>query len=268
MSDRLTMFLGALLLPLLAIGQAASEVPVPSVSTALPGSPTWSATAPFNTLVTRDIDPITGQLGAAVPRNFTHNISAFGSGGANQYAEPVGSYTHSLTPANSDITVVGTFSLGRHYRIDFTIPEQAFPTAMGAEATYTIEVTFTHSPAGQSITHTDRVGSITLRNGAANNSGNAPTPPTPTPPTPAPPTPNTYSGTPYYSDTFASLNTKTKCNCWLVTLAIWISKETSRRRPWFQCRCLTTGRFYKTGIRSAECFESGYAPFNPPRENP
>ena len=164
MSDRLTMFLGALLLPLLAIGQAASEVPVTSVSTALPGSPTWSATAPFNTLVTRDIDPITGQLGAAVPRNFTHNISAFGSGGANQYAEPVGSYTHSLTPANSDITVVGTFSLGRHYRIDFTIPEQAFPTAMGAEATYTIEVTFTHSPAGQSITHTELVGSITLRN--------------------------------------------------------------------------------------------------------
>ena len=170
MSERLSMFLGALLLPLLAIGQAASEVPVVSVSTALPGSPTWSATAPFNTLVTRDMDPITGQLGAAVPRNFTHNISAFGSGGANQYAEPVGSYTHSLTPANSDITVVGTFSLGRHYRIDFTIPEQAFPTAMGAEATYTIEVTFTHSPAGQSITHTDRVGSITLRNGAANNS--------------------------------------------------------------------------------------------------
>ena len=187
MSDRLTMFLGALLLPLLAIGQAASEVPVTSVSTALPGSPTWSATAPFNTLVTRDMDPITGQLGAAVPRNFSHNISAFGSGGANQYAEPVGSYTHSLTPANSDITVVGTFSLGRHYRIDFTIPEQAFPTAMGAEATYTIEVTFTHSPAGQSITHTDRVGSITLRNGAANNSGNPQTPPTPTPPTPTPP---------------------------------------------------------------------------------
>ena len=67
MSDRLTMFLGALLLPLLAIGQAASEVPVTSGSTALPGSPTWSATAPFNILVTRDIDPITGQLGAAVP---------------------------------------------------------------------------------------------------------------------------------------------------------------------------------------------------------
>ena len=130
MSERLTMFLGVLLLPLLAIGQAASEVPVTSVSTALPGSPTWSATAPFNTLVTRDMDPITGQLGAAVPRNFTHNISAFGSGGANQYAEPVGSYTYSLTPANSDITVVGTFSLGRHYRIDFTIPEQAFPTAI------------------------------------------------------------------------------------------------------------------------------------------
>ena len=190
MSDRLTMFLGALLLPLLAIGQAASEVPVTSVSTALPGSPTWSATAPFNTLVTRDIDPITGQLGAAVPRNFTHNISAFGSGGANQYAEPVGSYTHSLTPANTDITVVGTFSLGRHYRIDFTIPEQAFPTAMGAEATYTIEVTFTHSPAGQSITHTDRVGSITLRNGTANNNGNPPTPPTPTPPTLTPPPPS------------------------------------------------------------------------------
>ena len=189
MSDRLTMFLGALLLPLLAIGQAASEVPVTSVSTALPGSPTWSATAPFNTLVTRDMDPITGQLGAAVPRNFTHNISAFGSGGANQYAEPVGSYSHSLTPANTDITVVGTFSLGRHYRIDFTIPEQAFPTAMGAEATYTIAVTFTHSPAGQSITHTELVGSITLRNGAANNSGNPPTPPTPTPPTPTPPTP-------------------------------------------------------------------------------
>lgn len=189
MSERLSMFLGALLLPLLAIGQAASEVPVVSVSTALPGSPTWSATAPFNTLVTRDMDPITGQLGAAVPRNFTHNISAFGSGGANQYAEPVGSYTHSLTPANSDITVVGTFSLGRHYRIDFTIPEQAFPTAMGAEATYTIEVTFTHSPAGQSVTRTDRVGSITLRNGAANNNGNPPAPPTPAPPTTLTPSP-------------------------------------------------------------------------------
>jgi len=200
MSERLTMFLGVLLLPLLAIGQTASEVPVVSVSTALPGSPTWSATAPFNTLVTRDMDPVTGQLGAAVPRNFTHNISAFGSGGANQYAEPVGSYTYLLTPANSDITVVGTFSLGRHYRIDFTIPEQAFPTAMGAEVTYTIEVTFTHDPAGQSITRTDRVGSITLRNGAANNNGNPPTPPTPTPPTtqtpstPSIPKPNAIVG--------------------------------------------------------------------------
>ena len=93
MSDRLSMFLGALLLPLLAIGQAASELPVTSVSTALPGSPTWSATAPFNTLVTRDIDPITGQLEAVKTRNFTHNISAFGSGGGNQYAEPVGLHT-------------------------------------------------------------------------------------------------------------------------------------------------------------------------------
>ena len=161
MSNRLAIFLGVVLLHTLVVGQAANEVPVASVSTALPGSPSWSATAPFNTLVTRNIDPITGQLGAAVPRNFTHNISAFGSGGANQYAEPVGSYTHSLTPANSDITVVGTFSLGRHYRIDFTIPEQAFPKALGAEVTYTIEVTFTHAPAGQSITRTDRVGSIT-----------------------------------------------------------------------------------------------------------
>ena len=161
MTNRLDIFLGVVLLLTLVVGHAAYEVPVASVSTALPGSPSWSATAPFNTLVTRNIDPITGQLGAAVPRNFTHNISAFGSGGANQYAEPVGSYTHSLTPANSDITVVGTFSLGRHYRIDFTIPEQAFPTALGAEVTYTIEVTFTHAPAGQSITRTDRVGSIT-----------------------------------------------------------------------------------------------------------
>ena len=115
MSKRLAIFLGLVLLHILVVGQAANEVPVTSVSTALPGSPSWSATAPFNTLVTRVIDPSTGQLGAAVPRNFTHNISAFGSGGANQYAEPVGSYTHSLTPANSDITVVGTFSLGRHY---------------------------------------------------------------------------------------------------------------------------------------------------------
>ena len=182
MSNQLAIFLGVVLFHILVVGQAANEVPVASVSTALPGSPSWSATAPFNTLVTRNIDPITGQLGAAVPRNFTHNISAFGSGGANQYAEPVGSYTHSLTPANSNITVVGTFSLGRHYRIDFTIPEQAFPTALGAEVTYTIEVTFTHAPAGQSITRTDRVGSITLRNGAA------PTTTTPPPTTTKPQT--------------------------------------------------------------------------------
>ena len=186
MSNRLAIFLGVVLLHTLVVGQAANEVPVASVSTALPGSPSWSATAPFNTLVTRNIDPITGQLGAAVPRNFTHNISAFGSGGANQYAEPVGSYTHSLTPANSDITVVGTFSLGRHYRIDFTIPEQAFPPALGAEVTYTIEVTFTHAPAGQSITRTDRVGSITLRNGASPPTPTNPPPPT-NPPTASPP---------------------------------------------------------------------------------
>ena len=56
--------------------------------------------------------------------------------------------------------MVGTFSLGRHYRIDFTIPEQAFPKDLGAEITYAIEVTFTHAPAGHSITRTDRVGSI------------------------------------------------------------------------------------------------------------
>ena len=63
MSNRLAIFLGVVLLHTLVVGQAANEVPVASVSTALPGSPSWSATAPFNTLVTRNIDPITGQLG-------------------------------------------------------------------------------------------------------------------------------------------------------------------------------------------------------------
>ena len=66
----MAIFLGVVLLHILVVGQAAYEVPVAKVTTALPGSPTWSSTAPFNTLVTRNIDLIIGQLGAEIPLKF------------------------------------------------------------------------------------------------------------------------------------------------------------------------------------------------------